>query len=55
MFPKRLQYCLQRAMEDYLEMKKGVRRGGSDVPLVAYLEPSDIEAFGGELHTPLER
>lgn len=48
--PKNLQHCLQRAMEDYLAMKKVIRRYVDDTPLIAVLESSDIEAFGGECH-----
>ncbi|KAE8750451.1 hypothetical protein FOCC_FOCC002745 [Frankliniella occidentalis] len=46
-FPKRLQHCLQRALEDYMDMRRRIRRFNVTVPLVAVLEPSDIEAVGG--------
>lgn len=46
-FPKRLQHCLQRALEDYMDMRRRIRRFNVTVPLVAVLEPSDIEALGG--------
>ncbi|XP_034251921.1 uncharacterized protein LOC117651725 isoform X2 [Thrips palmi] len=52
-FPKRLQHCLQRAMEDYLAIKKRMRQYHPDVPLIEVLEPSDIEAFGGYLLSAL--
>lgn len=52
-FPKRLHHCMQRAMEDYLAVKKRIRQYNPDVALLEALEPSDIEAFGGFLLSAL--
>ncbi|KAJ1530842.1 hypothetical protein ONE63_005687 [Megalurothrips usitatus] len=46
-FPKKLHHCAQRALEDYLDMKRRVRQFGKDVSLISVIEPSDIQAFGG--------
>ncbi|KAK3911028.1 Otoancorin [Frankliniella fusca] len=48
-FPKRLQHCLQLALEEYMVMRRRIRRFDERVPLVAVLEPSDIQAVGGYL------
>lgn len=46
-FPKRLHHCVQRALEDYLDVKWRIRQLKYPTPLIAALEPSDIQAFGG--------